>query len=146
MSQINIFITAFGKEYLQQALVLLKSCFISKFSYLSRVTPPHILEPHTTIIMKDIKMCISSMIEHRLTNIQWSQCLLKPRHGGLGVMDISSTLKGAYLASILACLSNIDDIDKHQHLGLNALQFDQMEKPSRTNLFQNVIEECCMNT
>jgi len=33
-------ITLFGKEYLQQAFVLLKSCFISKFSYLSRVTPP----------------------------------------------------------------------------------------------------------
>ena len=86
-------------------------------------------------------MCISSMIEHRLTNLQWRQCLLKPRHGGLGVMDISSTLRGAHLASILACLSNIDDIDKHQHLGLNVLQFDQLEMPSPTNSFQNVIEE-----
>ena len=42
----------FGKEYLQQAIVLLKSCFISKFSYLSRVTPPpYILEPFTLNIM-----------------------------------------------------------------------------------------------
>ena len=134
-------ITSFGKEYLQQALVLLKSCYISKFSYLSRVTPPHILEPFTTSIMKDIKMGISNMIEHRLTNPQWCQCLLKPRHGGLGIMDISSTSRGAYLASMLACLSNIDGIDKHQDLGLNVLEFDQMGMPSSTNSFQDEIKE-----
>ena len=33
-------ITNFGKEYLQQAFVLLKSCYMTKFSYLSIVTPP----------------------------------------------------------------------------------------------------------
>jgi len=81
------------------------------------------------------------MIKHRLSNHQWRQCLLKPRHGGLGVMDISSTSKGAHLASILACLPNIDHIDKYQHLGLNVLQFDQLGIPSPTNSFQNVIVE-----
>ena len=49
-------ITLFGKEYLQQATFLLKSCFISKFSYLSRVTPPHLLEPFTLSIMNDIRI------------------------------------------------------------------------------------------
>ena len=134
-------ITLFGKEYLQQAIVLLKSCFISKFSYLSRVIPPHILEPFTLNIMNDIKICISSMIEHPLVDLQWRQSLLKPRHGGLGIMDITSTSKGAYLASILACLSNIDSIDRHQHLELNVLQFDQLGMPSPTNSFKNVIME-----
>ena len=119
-------ITLFEKEYLQQAIVLLKSCFISKFSYLSRVTPPKILEPFTLSIMSNIRTCISNMIQHSLTNSQWHQSILKPRHGGLGVMDLTSTSKGAYLASILACLSNIDCIDKHQHLELNVLQFDQL--------------------
>ena len=56
-------------------------------------------------------------------------------------MDISSTLRGAHLASILACLSNLDDIDKHQYLGLNVLQFDQLGMPSPTNSFQNEIKE-----
>ena len=116
-------ITLFGKEYLQQAIVLLKSCFISKFSYLSRVTPLHLLEPFTLSIMNDIRMCASSMIEYPLVDLQWRQSLLKPRHVGLGIMDITSTSKGAYLASILACLSNIDCIDRHQNLELNALQF-----------------------
>ena len=134
-------ITLFGKEYLQQTFVLLKSCYISKFSYLSRVTPPHILEPFTLNIMNDIKMCISSMIEHPLIDSQWRQCLLKPRHGELGIMDITATSKGAYLASILACLSNIDSIDRHQHLERNVLQFDQLGMPSLTNSFKNVIME-----
>ena len=75
-------------------------------------------------IMNDIKMCISNMIEHPLTNPQWRQYLLKPRHGGLGVMDISSTLRGAHLASILACLPNIDNIDRHQYLGLNLISWE----------------------
>jgi hypothetical protein len=134
-------ITLFGKEYLQQAIVLLKSCFISKFSYLSRVTPPHILEPYSVNIMKNIKICISNMIQHTLTDPQWQQSILKPRHGGLGIMDITSTSKGAYLASILACLSNIDCIDRHQHLELNVLQFDQSGMPDQTNSFKNVIIE-----
>ena len=134
-------ITLFGKEYLQQAIVLLKSCFISKFSYLSRVTPQHLLEPFTLGIMNDIRMCVSSMIEHPLVDFQWRQSLLKPRHGGLGIMEITSTAKGAYLASILACLSNIDCIDRHQHLELNVLQFDQLGMPDPTNSFKNVIME-----
>ena len=124
-------ITLFGKEYLQQAIVLLKSCFIPKFSYLSRVTPPHILEPFTLNIMNDIKMCISNMIEHPLVDSQWHQSILKPRHGKLGIMDITSTFKGAYLASILACL--IDCIDRHQYLELDVLQFDQLGMPGSTN-------------
>jgi hypothetical protein len=56
-------------------------------------------------------------------------------------MDITSTSKGAYLASILACLSNIDCIDRHQHLELNVLQFDQSGMPDQTNSFRNVITE-----
>jgi hypothetical protein len=56
-------------------------------------------------------------------------------------MDINSTSKGAYLASILAYLSNIDCIDRHQHLELNVLQFDQLGMPGQTNSFRNVITE-----
>ena len=91
--------------------------------------------------MNDIRMCISSMIEHPLADSQWHQSILKPRHGGLGIMDITSTSKGAYLASILACLSNIYCIDRHQHLELNVLQFDQLGMPGSTNSFRNVITE-----
>ena len=134
-------ITLFDKENLQQAFVLLKSCFITKFSYLSRVTPPHILVPFTLNIINDIKMCISSMIEHPLTNPQWRQCLLKPRHGGLGIMDITTTSKGAYLASMLVCLSNIDSIDRHQNLGFNVLQFDQFGMAGQANSFKSEIVE-----
>ena len=81
------------------------------------------------------------MIEHPLVDFQWRQSLLKPRHGGLGIMDITSTSKGAYLASILECLSNIDCIDRHQHLELNVLQFDQLGMPGSINSFKNVIME-----
>ena len=91
--------------------------------------------------MKDIRTCISNMLQHTLTKSQWHQSILKPRYGGLGIMDITSTSKGAYLASILACLSNIDCIDRHQNLELNVLQFDQLGMPDQTNSFRNVITE-----
>ncbi len=81
------------------------------------------------------------MIQHTLTESQWQQSMLKPRHGGLGIIDLSSTSKGAYLASILSCLANIDSIDKHQNLELNVLQFDQVGMPDQTNSFKNVIME-----
>jgi len=38
-------ITKFGLNYLQQAIALLKSCYVSKFSYPSRVTQSHIFRP-----------------------------------------------------------------------------------------------------
>jgi len=134
-------ITLFGKEFPQQAFVLLKSCYMTKFSYLSRVTPPNIFEPFTFRIVNGVRMCVSTMIEHSLTDLQWGQCLLKPRHGGLGIMNITTTSKGAYLASLLACLPNIDSIDKHQNLGLNALQFDHYGMPHQLNTFEDALSK-----
>ena len=61
------------------------------------------------------------MLGHSLSANQWKQCLLKPRHGGgLGIMNIESTAKGTYLASLLACLPNIESISAHQDLNLCA--------------------------
>ena len=119
-------ITLFGNKYLQQAFVLLKSCYMTKFSYLSRVTPPHIFEPFTQSITNDVRVCVRSMLGYSSSDEQWGQCLLKPRHGGLGIMNLQATSKGAYLASLLACLPNIDSVSVHQHLELIVLQFDQL--------------------
>ena len=57
-------ITLFGREYLQQAFILLKSCYKTKFSYLWRVTPPpfppYIFEPFASSIVNDVRICVSS--------------------------------------------------------------------------------------
>ena len=97
-------ITKFGIDYLQQAIVLLKSCYVTKFSYLSRVTQPQIFRPFAARVLLEIRMCLDRMLGHSLSNNQWKQCLLKPRHGGLGIMNLEATANGAYLASVLACL------------------------------------------
>ena len=44
-------------------------------------------------------------------------------------MNLHMTSKGAYLASLLACLPNIDSVASHQNLKSNALQFDQYGMP-----------------
>ena len=53
-------ITAFGKEHLQQALALLHSTYMTKFSYLTRVTPPHIVSPHLQDILHSVRLSHSS--------------------------------------------------------------------------------------
>jgi len=79
------------------------------------------------------------MLGHRLTNNQWNQCLLKPRHGGLGIMNLEATANGAYFASILACLPNIDAVSVHQGLGLHAMSFDASGVMCDTNAFLDII-------
>ena len=56
-------------------------------------------------------------------------------------MNIITTSKGAYLASLLAGLPNIDSIDKYQNLGLNVLRFDQQGMPYQLNTLTEVILE-----
>ena len=117
-------ITKFGLNYLQQAIVLLKSCYMTKFSYLSRVTQPWIFKPFASRILMEVRTSLGLMIGHPLSTNQWRQCLLKPRHGGLGIMNIWDTANGAYLASLLACLQTIENVSMVQNLGLHAMSFD----------------------
>jgi hypothetical protein len=131
-------ITRFGADYLQQAVVLLKSCYVTKFSYLSRVTQPQIFRPFATHILLEIRNSLSCMLGHRLTNNQWNQCLLKPRHGGLGIMNLEATSNGAYFASLLACLPNIEAVSVHQSLGLHAMSFDAAGSMCDTNSFLDI--------
>ena len=63
-------ITKFGLNYLQQAVVLLKSCYDTKFSYLSRVTQPHIFKPFASHILSEIRTCLDTMIGHSLSSNQ----------------------------------------------------------------------------
>ena len=72
------------------------------------------------------------MLGHYLDDSQWGQCLLKPRLGGIGIMDVSATASGAYYASILACLSVIAKLDTAKNLGLNPtlLHMDGSPYPS----------------
>jgi len=88
-------ITAFSKDHLQQALALLKATYMSKFSYLTRVTPPHIVSPHLGQIMFAVREAMGEALDHTLLDNQWGQCLLKPRLGGLGIIDVVSTAAGA---------------------------------------------------
>ena len=80
------------------------------------------------------------MIGHPLSSSQWHQCLLKPRHGGLGIMNIPITADGAYLASVLACLRNIDNVSSTQDLGLHPLSFNSDGSMTHYNSFLTLID------
>ena len=88
-------ITAFSKDHLQQSLALLRATYMSKFAYLTRVTPPHIVSPHLRDIMLAVRQTMGEALDHVLLDNQWGQCLLKPRLGGLGIVDVVSTATGA---------------------------------------------------
>ena len=107
-------ITAFSKDHLQQSLALLRATYMSKFAYLTRVTPPHIVSPHLGDIMLAVRQTMGEALDHVLLDNQWGQCLLKPRLGGLGIVDVVSTATGAYYASILSCLPIIAKVDEVQ--------------------------------
>lgn len=110
--------------------VLLKSCYMSKVSYLSRVTPHQIFESFAKSIMDWARGC-------SLSNGQWGQCLLKPRNGGLSLMNLEDTSKGAYLPSLLACLPSIDSVSVQQQLSLQVLQFDHHGLPRELNVLSS---------
>ena len=132
-------ISKFGMDHLQQAIVLLKSCYMTKFSYLSIVTKPEIFKPFASRILLHVRSCLDYMLGHSLSTNQWKQCLLKPRHGGLGITNIESTANGAYLASLLACLPNIESVSAHQNLNLCAMAFNEDGSPSDSNSYSQCI-------
>ena len=72
-------ITEFGQTDLQQALALLRASYMSKFSYLTRVTPPDVVSPFLHDILVDVKKALQDMLSQAVTDAQWGQCLLKPR-------------------------------------------------------------------
>ena len=69
------------------------------------------------------------MLGHDIDDAQWGQCMLKPKLGGIGIMDFSSMAPGAYYAGTLACLSVIAKVDSAQSLGLNPALFIATHKP-----------------
>ena len=79
------------------------------------------------------------MLSQALTDAQWGQCLLKPRLGGIGIIDIASTAAGAYYASILACLPAIAKVDEAQKLGIDAMAFNSNGLPLPSNQFGDMI-------
>ena len=117
-------ITEFGLMHLQQALALLRASYMSKFSYLTRVTLPEVVSPFLHDILMDVKKSLQDMLSETISDAQWGQCLLKPRLGGIGIIDIASTATGAYYASIISCLPVISKVDEAQKLGINATAFD----------------------
>ena len=68
---------------------------VTKFAYLTSVTPPKIVSPFLGEIFQSVRYAIGEMLCHDLDDAQWGQCLLKPRLDGIGVMDIASTASGA---------------------------------------------------
>ena len=52
-------------------------------------------------------------------------------------MNIESTAKGAYLASLLVCLPTIESVSANQDLNLHAMSFDADESPSDSNSFSS---------
>ena len=136
-------ITEFGSECLQQAFVLLKLSYMSKLSYLSRVTPHHIFLPFAKNIIDGVRECVCTILGHPLSNSHWGQCLLKPRHGELGIINQESLAKGAYLASLLACVPSIESVSTQQQLNLHVLQFDHLDHPGEPNALESVISELC---
>ena len=110
---------------------------MSKFAYLTRVTPPHIVSPHLGDIMLAVRQTMGEALDHVLLDNQWGQCLLKPRLGGLGIVDVVSTTTDAYYASILSCLPIIAKVDEVQRLGLNCTLFDGF--PQNSNTFRRIV-------
>ena len=75
-------------------------------------------------------------LDFELEDNQWGQCLLKPRLGGLGTMDVASSAAGA---SVLACLPTIAKVDEAQKIGLNCTLFDRGGFPHCTNAYKHTI-------
>ena len=125
--------------HLQPALALIRASYMSKFSYLTRVTPPHVVAPFLHDILDDVKKALQDMLSQALNEDQWGQCLLKPRLGGLGIIDIASTAAGAYYASILSCLPVIDKVDEAQKLSIKAMAFNSDGLPLPSNQFADMI-------
>ena len=132
-------IAEFGHTHLQQALALLRASYMSKFSYLTRVTPPDIVSPFLQDILMEVKHALQDMLSEVINDAQWGQCLLKPRLGGIEIIDIANTATGAYYASILSCLPTISKVDETQKLGINASAFDSTGLPLPSNQFGNMI-------
>ena len=132
-------ITAFSKDHLQQSLALLRATYMSKFAYLTRVNPPHIVSPHLGDIMLAVRQALGEALDHELLDNQWGQCLLKPWLGGLGIVDVVFITTGAYYASILSCLPIIAKVDEAQSLGLNCTLFDGAGFPHNTNTFKRLV-------
>lgn len=116
---------------------------MSKLSYLSRVTPHHIFLPFAKNIIDGVRECVCTILGHPLSNSHWGQCLLKPRHGELGIINQESLAKGAYLASLLACVPSIESVSTQQQLNLHVLQFDHLDHPGEPNALESVISELC---
>ena len=132
-------ITEFGQTHLQQALALLRASYMSKFSYLTRVTPPDVVSPFLNDILSDVKKALQDKLSQAISDAQWGQCLLKPRLGGIGIIDIANTATGAYYASVLSCLPAIAKVDEVQKLGINAAAFDSNGLPLPSNQFGDTI-------
>ena len=54
-------------------------------------------------------------------------------------MNLEATANGAYLASILACLPNIEAVSVHQNLNLHAMSFDAAGCMCDSNAFLDII-------
>ena len=55
-------ITEFGQTHLQQALALLRATYMTKFSYLTRVTPPHIVTPLLDGVLLSVRHAFGDML------------------------------------------------------------------------------------
>ena len=89
--------------------------------------------------MLAVRQTMGEALDHVLHDNQWGQCLLKPRLGGLGIVDVVSTATGAYYASILSCLPIIAKVDEAQRLGLNCTMFDGAGFPQNSNTFRRLV-------
>ena len=122
-----------------QALALLRASFMSKFSYLMRVIPPNNVIPFLDGILLSVRHAFEDILSKELNDAQWGQCLLKPRLGGIGIIDIVNTAPGANYASILSCLPVIAKVDEAQKLGLNASSIDSTGLPLPANQYCDII-------
>ena len=55
-------------------------------------------------------------------------------------MNTWATANGAYLASLLACLQNIENISMVQNLGLHAMSFNANGSMTDSNSFSTLID------
>jgi len=92
--------------------------------------------------MEKVRNSLDRMISIHLTDGQWNQCCLKGRQGGLGIIDLPGTAYGAYYASLLECLQNINSLDKAQELDLGVLDFELDGSPTQFNKLSASLTQC----
>jgi hypothetical protein len=83
------------------AYILIKNCFFTpEFNFLLRTTPFWKISNYVNSIDSSLKFSLKTILNLRLTDLQWCQSTLPIRFSGLGIRRISDICLPAFLSSI----------------------------------------------